>query len=673
MSSTKLSRELEKLFSIAEKAIEKNDFGSAINNLEKIIINNQNNPRAWSLMSKACKKMGKLESAESFIVTSLKLDSNSYDSWVNLAEIYIDKGELDKGKFASEKACELEPNGEEGLKVLANVYLNQKKYKESLVIFEKIHEINPKNIFGNWGISYCLYKLGRIKDCKPYLDNLIEAKTQLKFTNLIHGYYMAEVEGEILESLKLFHEELKLDPDSPCANGVLGRAYTSLGETETAYLYETKQLMLNKTVTVFDNFLMHIHYNPKISNQEILNWAEEYQKSIYPEFANTKITKETYPNTDFNPKKEILKIGFVSGDFRKHAIFSWLKGLLKQLNAQSLEIYCYCNNKHDVATELWKSEVPNWRDIKDLDDQISSEIIRSDGIDILVDLSGHTAHNRLGIFAMKPAPVQVTWLGQSSPIGIKNIDFTISDEFLIKPDEDQYYLQKVYRMPNYFAVFQPPEKNIDIHEPPCLKNNFVTFGCFNNFMKINSRVIDTWIKILKAVPNSRLALKAKVFKDKKFQEKIINKFAEKGIEAERIILELHDSNKLDYLAAYNQIDIALDPFPLGGGTTSHDLIWMGVPLIALYGERMSARISAGILHNIKTSELIAYSIDDYINKAIDLARNFNKISSYKKNLRKNYLSSPCCDKELFSKQLNNAFRIMWQEISTKLNNETYDN
>jgi predicted O-linked N-acetylglucosamine transferase (SPINDLY family) len=669
MSKNSSTRESEKLLSIALKAIDKHDYIGAINNIQKAILKNQTNPKAWHLMSVACKKIGKIENAESFVLTSLGLDSSSHEAWVNLAEIYIDQGQLEKALNASEKACCVKPNHEDSLKVLANVYLNQKKYQESLRIFEKIHRQNPKNIFGNWGIAYSLYKLSRIQDSKPYIDNLLESGGLLKFVNLMNGYYLSEVEGQVTKSLELFQEELKLDPESPCANGVIGRTYASLGEVETAYEYEKKQLQVNKTANVYDNFLMHIHYNSKISNQEILDWAKEYQSTIYPQFNNLNFSKKNYPNIDWEPKKKILKIGFVSGDFRKHAIFSWLHGLMGMLACHDLEIFCYCNNKHDIATEVWKSEVSNWRDIKDLEDDECFEVIKKDYLDILVDLSGHTALNRLGIFARKPAPVQITWLGQSSPIGIQNIDYTISDNFLIKPEEDHFYLQKVYRMPNYFAIFQPPEKNVDIQPPPCETNDFVTFGCFNNFMKINSDVILTWIQILQKVPNSKLMLKAKIFKDELLKKNLLEKFARSGIEENRIILSLHDSNKYDYLAAYNNIDIALDPFPLGGGTTTHDLLWMSVPLIALYGTRMSARISAGILHNINSSELIAYTQQEYINKAVELANNIDQIKSYKKNLRNKYLSSPCCDKELFASQLNKAFRDIWENTSTDIKDE----
>jgi predicted O-linked N-acetylglucosamine transferase (SPINDLY family) len=669
MSSTSTNREIEKLLSIAKNAIDKENYSNAFLNLEKAVSKNKKNPLTWQLLSQACKRLGRIDSAENFGLTALELDPNSYDAWINMSEIYIDRGELDRAKIAIDKACLIKPLNEESMKILANIYLNKKNYQKSLEIFEKIYHMNPKNIFGNWGIGYCLYKLGRIKDSKPFIDNLIESKDSLKFVNLIHGYYVSEIEGQILKSLELFEAELKLDPSSSCAHGVLGRAYASIGMPEKAYFYETKQLEINKTINIYDNFLMHIHYNPNITNSKILEWALEYQNEIYPEFSNLKYTKNNYPNTVWDKQRKNLRVGFVSGDFRKHAIFSWLHGLMGTLKNYNLEIFCYCNNTHDIATSIWKSEVPNWRDIKDLNDETVKEIIKKDSIDVLVDLSGHTALNRLGVFARKPAPVQVSWLGQSSPIGIKNIDYTISDSFLIKPEEDHFYLQKVYRMPNYFAIFQPPEKNIEITTAPFVKNNFITFGCFNNFMKINDEVIKTWIKILQQKPESRLMLKAKVFKDESFKAYIVNKFQQENIDKHRIIFELHDSNKLDYLTAYNKIDIALDPFPLGGGTTSHDLLWMGVPLIALFGERMSARISAGILHNINASELIAYSKDEYIRKAVELANNLDQISYYKKNLRNQYLSSPCCDQNLFASQLASAFHDMWEDIYENIPDE----
>jgi predicted O-linked N-acetylglucosamine transferase (SPINDLY family) len=231
--------------------------------------------------------------------------------------------------------------------------------------------------------------------------------------------------------------------------------------------------------------------------------------------------------------------------------------------------------------------------------------------------------------------------------------------------EDKFYLEKPFRLSGPYAPFTPPQEEIMVEEAPCSRNGYVTFGCFNNFMKINSETLKLWIEILKQVPNSKLYLKNEMFKDKLFQERIKEKFNTAGIKSDRLIFEEYVHNKKSYIVEYNKVDIALDPIPLGGGTTTNDLLWMGTPLITLYGKRISQRSSASILKQIGAEELISYSEQEYIDKAVKLGQDYNLIDRYKRSLRDKYVSSDICNKEKFAKELLRAFSVMWHETLSK--------
>lgn len=662
MVSKTSQRKIDTMLTVASSAIERQEYVVAFENLQKAINISQNEPLAWHLMSIACNRMGRPDKAEEFLFASLNLNPENIQYWIDLARTQIDLGKAEEAKKSSLRALSIEPSNGEALKLLGNSFLNQKKYQEALPSFLKILESEPDDIYANWGVSYCLYKSGRITEVYPYLKKCMDSGQVLRFVFLMYGQYIAETESRVLESIDYFNKELSYDSGSPSAYAVLGRAYASIGELEKSLEYEKKHLSIkSKSKFVFDNLMMHIHYNPSVTNQEILELSNQYQTQIYPDFVDNKFRKSDFPLIDFNPAKSSLRLGFVSGDFKKHSMFSWLHGQMNIMRLHGMEIVCYCNNEADVATEIWKSEVDLWRDIKNLDDDEAAEVIREDKIDILIDLSGHTALNRLGVFARKPAPVQVTWLGQAGPIGVKRLDYMITDEVSVPEGEDADYGHKIYRMPNVFASFSAPDLDITITEPPCLQNNYVTFACFNTQVKINPKVLNLWVRLLKAVPSARLHLKGKIYKDQEFRKRINNFFGSRGVDPSRLILDTHNSNKIDYLKVYNDIDIALDPFPVGGGTTTHDLLWMGVPMITLYGKRMSNRASASILTSMGCQEMIAHDEEEYLQKAIDLTADFERIRTYKSSLRKQYLSAPFCDTQSFAKDLEVAFRSMWSE------------
>jgi protein O-GlcNAc transferase len=285
--------------------------------------------------------------------------------------------------------------------------------------------------------------------------------------------------------------------------------------------------------------------------------------------------------------------------------------------------------------------------------------IREDHIDILIDLAGHTGHNRLPLFAWKPAPVQVNWLGYFATTGVAAIDYLIADPWTLPETEEQNFTETIWRLPETRLCFTPPNVSIDVAPLPALERGYVTFGNFNNLAKMNDEVVFLWARILNAIPNSRLTLKTQHFNDPSVQENVFTRFEVHGVKRVQLILEGY-APRSDYLAAYNRVDIALDPFPYTGGTTTVEALWMGVPVLTLAGKQFLARQGVGLLMNAGLSDWVASDTEEYLEQAVAQANNLQHLASLRAGLRQQLLSSPVCDAQRFAQHFETALRSMWE-------------
>jgi predicted O-linked N-acetylglucosamine transferase (SPINDLY family) len=355
-----------------------------------------------------------------------------------------------------------------------------------------------------------------------------------------------------------------------------------------------------------------------------------------------------------------LKVGFVSGDLRAHPVGFFVESVLAHLDPKALDIVLYPTySQVDALTKRLQDLGFAWNSLVGLSDERAAQRVREDAIDILVDLSGHTAHNRLMLFARKPAPVQVTWLGYSATTALQAMDYIFCDGYLAPADESHHFVEKPWYLPNTRLCFTPPQDEIAVGALPALTHGRVTFGCFNNLTKMNDAVVALWAQVLRAVPGSSLLLKAKQLNDPSLQQATLARFAVHGIGADRLALE-GASSRAGYLAAYNRVDIALDPFPFTGVTTSVEGLWMGVPLITKRGDRFIAHQGESILHNVGLPEWIATDNDAYVAIAVARAADLSGLAALRATLRSRLLASPLCDAPLFARNLEAAFRGMWQ-------------
>ena len=443
-----------------------------------------------------------------------------------------------------------------------------------------------------------------------------------------------------------------MQPNFAEARNNLGNALTDVGQLDAAIASYQNAMSLNPAAPDFhSNLILTLHYHPAHDARsiaaELENWNRQHaqpRRKFIRRHANDK-----------NPDR-LLRIGYLSPDFREHVVAQNLLPLLRHHDRSQFEIACYALlRRPDTMTARVKETAHRWREIAHLSDEQVAEQIRTDQIDILVDLALHSADNRLPIFAHKPAPVQVSYLGYCGSTGIPEMDYRFSDPYLDPPDA-AHYVEKTWRLPRTYWCYQPWSAAAEPAQVPALKSGYITFGCLNNFTKVSPPALELWAKILNQVPQSRLILHAPAGSHR---AAVTERFSRFGVAPDRLIFLPKQPWKI-YTQTYSQIDIALDPFPYNGGITTCDSLWMGVPVITLSGQTPVGRAGRSILASLGLPELIASTADDYLKIATDLAADLPRLSALRQGMRPRMLASPLMDAPTFARDVEAAYRQIWR-------------
>jgi predicted O-linked N-acetylglucosamine transferase (SPINDLY family) len=385
--------------------------------------------------------------------------------------------------------------------------------------------------------------------------------------------------------------------------------------------------------------------------QEHRHWAELHADALLP--------LATIHENDPSPERR-LRIGYVSADLREHSVSFFIEPILASHDRAEFYVVCYDNwPEDDKVNQRLRGLVDLWRKVHDLDDEQMAQLIRSDRVDILVDLSGHTVGNRLLAFARKPAPIQATWFGYMCTTGLEAIDYRITDAYLDPPGvTERYYVEELVRISSA-AAFAPSPDSPAPGPLPSLTSNFVTFGSFNNYSKINDEAISVWSRILSSVPDSRLLLVVLGGDDPVMKRDVLQRFGSLGIMPHQ--MEVIGRRPLDkFLQLLQQVDIALDPFPYSGGTTSLHTLWMGVPIVALEGVSELSKSTSGMLRAAGADALVALSPEHYIDIAVRLATDRTALDGYRQTLRGRIARSPLLLGDQVTRSLEKAYRDMWR-------------
>ncbi len=435
---------------------------------------------------------------------------------------------------------------------------------------------------------------------------------------------------------------------------------------EAVALYREALAGYAQAADLYSNLLLTMQYAGGYTQAESLAEHLEYARCF-----EAPLMKEWHAHPNARDPGKRLKIGYVSPDFKAHAVAFFIEPVLAHHDHVRMEVCCYCNHTvSDAVTVRLKSLVEQWHDISAIDDVRLAEQIREDGIDILVDLAGHTAGGRLQTFARKPAPVQVTWLGYPCTTGLAAMDYRITDVHADPAGvSEANYSETLFRLPDTFDCYAPPCDAPEVGVLPAIAQGYVTFGSFNNLAKLSAEVRALWAQVLLAVPGSRLLLKSVPLADTATRQRLIGDFAEYGVGEERLILAVAEATHFSHLNRYHEVDIGLDPFPYNGVTTSFEAMWMGVPVVTLAGSSFISRMGVTMLTNLGMTELIADTPQGYVAIAARLAGDIDRLAALRAGLRDRMANSPLTDARRFTLNLENAYREMWAKWCSKSRNQ----
>jgi predicted O-linked N-acetylglucosamine transferase (SPINDLY family) len=459
--------------------------------------------------------------------------------------------------------------------------------------------------------------------------------------------------GRVEESAQCYREAIKLEPSFAMPYSNLGHALMALGRLEEAEEQSRKAIVLDPDWAVaYSNLAMVLNCMPGRSPEEIFE--------LHAQFGRQFERPSIEPHANSAQPERRLRIGYVSSDLRGHSVAFFIEPVLAKHERRQFEVFCYYNlARVDHVTERLKGLVDHWRDVPGISEDLLAQRIRSDAIDILVDLTGHTGSNRLLTFARKPAPVQATWLGYLNTTGLKAVDWRITDARATPEGRlDGLHSERVLRLPDSQWCYQPPADCPEVGPSPSATRGYCTFAAFSVPSKINTRVMTLWSRILEGVPGSRLVIIATgLFAIPPAHRE---PFRRAGIADDRLEL-LPSKDFAGYMAFHNEVDLMLDTFPYTGGTTTCHALWMGVPIVSLVGETATSRGGASLLHALGMPELIAADEDEYVKIAVGLARDPQRLAALRAGLRARMAASPLTDAERFTRNLENAYRTMWRE------------
>ncbi len=585
----------------------------------------------------------------------------SSDSKLREAVSYHQGGRLAEAKRSYLEILSRERNNAVALHLLGVIRCQEGDAGQAIELIGKAIALKPDYAEAHSNLGNALNDQGRLEEAVVVYRRALELKPDLAEAHSNLGNALKD-QGKADEAVAAYRKALELKPDYAEAHSNLGNALKDQGKVDEAVAAYRKALELKPDYAdAHCNLLFCMNYDRQTSQQEILAESRRWD-DVHA--APCAVDEGSHPN---NPDTERrLRVGYVSPDFREHSVSYFLDPLIAGHDRRSFEVFCYSQViKPDAKTERFRDLADVWRSTVGIADATVAERIQEDGIDILVDLAGHTGENRLLVFAARPAPVQVSWLGYPNTTGLSAMDYRLTDA-LADPegDADALHSEILVRLPNGFLCFAPAADAPEIGGTPALANGHVTFGSFNNLAKVTPDVVETWARVLQRMPKSRLVIKSRPLADEETRKRYREMFGAHGITAGRVELIPRIASKSGHLGAYNRIDIGLDPFPYNGTTTTCEALWMGVPVITLRGDRHSGRVGTSILTRANLADLVAETKAVYVEKAVALANDLERLSALRGDLRSRLRMSPLCDAEAFTRDVEAAYREMWRRVCT---------
>ena len=607
---------------------------------------------AHSNLGNVLKELGQADQAIAAYQRALHIQPRSPVVLSNLALALLDQGHTDEAIELIRRAISLRPTAAELHNHLASASICAGKLQEALAAADEAISLRPGYPEAFYNRGNALAAMGRMEDAIESYRRAIALRPDYAEAWHHVGNSMREIR-KVDDALRCYQQAQAAGFRGHELLSNMGTVLKDMGELDESLSCLQKSLAIKADAMVESNLVYTLHFHPdaipKSLAQAHRTWNEHHGRAL---------SAHIRPHDNDRDPRRRLRIGYVSPDFRYHPVGLFLRPLMAHHDHGNFEIVCYSDVRQpDAVTQRLAACVDVWRETSRLPDEQLGGQIREDRIDVLVDLTMHMAASRLMVFARKPAPVQVTYLAYCSTTGLETMDYRITDPQLDPPGEDEsIYIEKSIRLPRTYWCYEPPIGEIEVGPPPVSRRGGITFGCLNNYCKVTRATWAAWCELLGCVPGSRLLVHAFVGAHRQRAHELLER---SGLDPGRLefvgFLPLED-----YFRRYQQIDIALDPFPYTGGTTTCDALWMGVPVVTLAGKTAVARGGMSILTNIGHPELIAREATEYARIAADLARDLPRLTTLRRSLRSEMKQSPLMNAPQFTRDIEAAYRQMWE-------------
>ena len=656
--------------------------------LEKAIKQSPSSPELYYQLGIECFKQQLFAKAKDSWEKAIELKPEYTDAIASLGFYYIKEKEYAFARKVLTKGLQSQPTHITCLINLALAFQMDVFFDESAEIYQKIINLDPANQKAMFGYAQILYKTGNYEKAIILLQQLINIYPNLKqakyllgcayqdnrhykeaiqcFKSIIRNhpdfspaYYnvgkIYQMSGQLSKAEVFLQKAIQVKNNFAEAYASLGGLYLDMADIDHAQTVFIKSLTFKDDLKIISVYLYFLNFFPDIQTEQKKICHHEWGKRL-----SARLSTYSHDQHDYHPNRQ-LKIAYVSPDFCKHSVFYFFFPILMNHNTDQFIIYLYSNvQKEDHLTDKIKSFCHSFRNIRGLSAESVSRLIQNDRIDILIDLAGHTYNHRLDIFAMKPAPLQLTYIGYPYTTGLAEMDYRLTD-LESDPEDNAEYTEKLIRLDAPFLCYYPPETLPEISALPFIENKYITFGSFNYLGKINKNVITVWAELLKNIPDSVLILKSRPLRDRFVQQKIHQLFNQKGVDQNRVQLKAYNQSMYEHLSQYKQIDIALDPFPYNGTTTTCEALIMGVPVFTIEGSNHSGRVTTSLLKAVGLHDFITKNKTDLLYKVDVLLKDKNLLLYLRSHLRGLMLKSKLCDGRQHTKKIETVFSKIWQK------------
>lgn len=585
-------------------------------------------PFLYNLMGAIQARMGNHKAAVGYYGVAVQLKPDFAEAYSNMGVSQKEAGMHTEAITSLRRAVALEPGSGNAQLNLGTALAEVRNFPEAIICFRRAALANPNSTNALLNLANALGENDEHASALETIDKVLELEPDLAAAVNKRGQVLNSM-GEFEESLRCLERAFELDPEN--IEALSSQIFVM------AYINDTTPAELRKKSEQFGELAL----------------------KASAAFAR-----------DIPIQGDVKHFGFISSDFGRHPVGHFMHGILpamiELLAGRDQQLTLYSNRpkgREDTLTAEFQQMPCAWVDVSTLSDRALADKVRQDKVDVLVDLNGHTSGQRLEALAARCAPMQMSWMGYFATTGIAAMDYFVGDQWVAPAEEADHFVERIAAMPNGYLPFMAPPISIEVGPLPALENGHVTFGSLNNLPKMGPDVSALWSKVLLAVPGSRLLLKTPQLDDKAIAASVIERFTSHGIEAERLEL-VGRTDREGHLAAYNQIDVALEPFPYPGGMTSYEANWMGVPVITLRGSNFLSHVGESIANNLDLGDWIAKDGDDYVAKAEAAAADLKSLAALRATLRERVLASPACDAKQFSQDFLDTVDALWERDRT---------